>query len=156
MKHYVYYLQHPDGALLYIGRSHDPGKRCKDFMTREGLMAELQRVEEFDSLTDAAAAETAAIKAHRPLYNKTSASVGALQGARLSEEHRRRMSEALKGKWGNRKGIPHTEECKAHLSAKLKGCPAPYVWTEEQRDRKRKELLGVKRGPYRKREPLAS
>ena len=59
--------------LLYIGISNDFGRRWKQHAKRQPWWAEMRRLavdEWFDSRPEAEEAETAAIKAEKPKYNK--------------------------------------------------------------------------------------
>lgn len=77
--HYVYFLRHVEGLLLYVGRSRDPEERLRDFIRREGdLNVVLEEVFEYEDIHVAAAAERELIRAYRPPYNiYVSSSLGA-------------------------------------------------------------------------------
>ena len=67
---------------------------------------------------------------------------------RLSEEHRRKISESLLGNQ-YRKGIPHTEETKRHLSETLTGRPGrPH--TKEMKELLSRLAMGHRRCAGRK------
>lgn len=71
MNHFVYSLFDPEtGDLLYVGRSHDPARRKKDFerlYERKTVSGVCNR---YSSLDDAQEQELKLIKKHKPPYNK--------------------------------------------------------------------------------------
>jgi hypothetical protein len=149
MSHYVYFLYHPDGALLYIGRSVDPVSRWKDFMVREEVPAVLGRTEKFDTFEEASAREIEAIKTHQPLYNQKLHSGKGMLGKHHTPDAAHRISVTQKGQ-------PKSEAFRQKMSAVMKGKPSPkkgkpgYLPTPEQRARMGASRLGKKRGPYKK------
>lgn len=117
MKHYVYFLYHPDGMLLYIGRAVDPKKRCAHFMYREGVMAELGKVLEFDDLEEAQRTELRAIADLWPPYNKSLQSSRGHLGHKHPEERKQRIGEKHRGKIVS-------EESKQKLRITIAGRPS--------------------------------
>lgn len=150
MKHYVYFLYHVDGAVLYIGRSTNPTERWKDFMRREGVSALLGRTEPFDTFEQAAARELEAIHIHQPLYNQNLNHSGrGMLGVPQPSDVRQRISRA-------QAGVPKPIAARQHMSEAKRGKPSPkkgkpgYMPTPEQRARMGASRLGKKRGPYKK------
>jgi hypothetical protein len=46
-----------------------------------------------------------------------------LKGSSFSEDHRKNLSEAMKGRVAPNKGVPHSEETKSKISKSLTGVP---------------------------------
>lgn len=69
----LYRIYGDEDLLIYIGISKDFGRRWKEHAKRQSWWGEMRRLavdEWFDSRPEAEAAETAAIKAEKPKYNK--------------------------------------------------------------------------------------
>ena len=114
MHHFVYWLFDPETSeLLYIGRSHQPDRRKRDFerlyerKTVAGVHHRYQRLE------DAQDHELAVIQKHRPAYNKkltsSPTSLGMVR-APASLETRAKMRTAKLGR-------KLSEEHKQHIRA---------------------------------------
>jgi group I intron endonuclease len=65
----------------------------------------------------------------------------AKKGKSLSTKHRAKISAAGKGRLGNRKGVPHSEETKAIIRAKCTGRPHKPI-SEEQKAKIRAAKIG--------------
>jgi hypothetical protein len=149
MKHYVYFLYHPDGALLYIGRSTDPKERCGVFKRREDVPAMIGRLEEFDCFENAAARELEAIEHHQPLYNQKMHSGPGMLGKHHTDEARKAIASKQLGKRPGPETRKRMSLAKIGRPSPMKGKPGP-VLTPEQRARLSASKLGKKRGPYKK------
>ena len=137
MHHFVYWLFDPQTEeLLYIGRSHEPDRRKRDFerlyqrKTHSGLSNRYSRIE------DAQVHEFQMIKKWMPPYNKRVASSpasfgkkrepasqetrakmrAAKLGKKLTEEHKQKIGQAGLGN-KHRLGDKHSKETKAKMSA---------------------------------------
>lgn len=114
MQHYVYWLYDAvTNELLYIGRSHEPDRRKRDFerlYERSTVCPLRNRFEQFE---DAQAHELAMIRKHRPPYNKRIASSPASLG-----KTRPPTSDATRAKMRAAKlGRVLTEEHKRNIRA---------------------------------------
>ena len=95
---YVYYLHHPDGELLYVGRSNNPTARLHAFMLREDVMAEIIRLEEYECFEDACARELEVLRQRRPPYNKRLISSPGTVGKSFAESEQQRLRKSQSAK----------------------------------------------------------
>lgn len=137
MHHFVYWLFDPQTKeLLYIGRSHEPARRKRDFERLRQCKTVSGLSNRFALLEQAQAHELDMIKKHRPPHNKkitsSSTSLGmkrasasdetrakmraAKLGKKLTEEHKQKIGLASMGNQ-HRLGDKHSEETKAKMSA---------------------------------------
>lgn len=122
--YYVYYLkQAQTGALLYIGRSHDPKGRQRDFHKRYKVQTVMGICQRHSTFEAACSAELKAIARHQTSFNKKMISSPGNYGRPLSEGQKKRISQ-------RNKGHRHTLESKAKMSATKKLNPMSQAGRE--------------------------
>lgn len=118
MQHCVYWLFDPaTKELLYIGRSHEPDRRKRDFERLYERKTFFGTHNRFTQLEEAQEHERLMIQKHQPPYNKRIASSPSNLGMKrppVSEATREKMRAAKAGKKLN-------PEHKAAISAGLQG-----------------------------------
>lgn len=137
MHHFVYWLfDSQTEELLYIGRSHDPVRRKRDFERVHNRRVRSGLCNRYNSLSSAQTHELHLIRKHRPPYNKKETSSptslgmkrqppsdetrarmrAAKLGKKLTDEHKRSISRASLGNQ-HRLGDKHSDETRARMSA---------------------------------------
>lgn len=138
---YVYYIYAiDDGRLLYIGRSHSPQTRLKNFIRREGVPGRLGMPRRFSTFESAQIAERVAIAKYRPPYNKKVMSAAGMQGHHHSDATRMLIRAAQIDR-------PKSEVHRTNLSAAMMGKPSPNLgrrMSETQKLKLREAAIGRK------------
>lgn len=137
MHHFVYWLFDPQTTeLLYIGRSHEPTRRKRDFERLYQRKTQAGPSNRYLRIEDAQAHEIEMITLHKPPYNKrvtssptcfgmkrppvsdeTKAKLRAAKlGKKLTEEHKQNISQGGLGH-KNFLGHKHSKETKAKMAA---------------------------------------
>ncbi len=111
---YVYFLYNLDeDVLLYVGRSLNAVVRWQHFMVREDVPAVLGRIDRYDDLDQACAAELDAIETLHPLFNIRR------QSSKGNTGMHHQLSEETKAKMRKPKSAQH----RANIAAGRKALP---------------------------------
>lgn len=134
--HFVYEIVDGEGAILYLGRSCEPYVRLRAFRRKHPELRVTQRLVFGPStIEEACQEELRRLRERKPPFNKYVSSSRSNYGKKKSEESKRRVSEALKGRplsaehrsklWATRSrefrpGTPPTPEARIRISETLK------------------------------------
>lgn len=139
MTHYVYYVFCSlTGALLYIGRSHQPERRRRDHQARFDRPLRLGLSQRFKDLGKACEAERDAIRRHDPPLNQRIASSPSSFGQVMSAETRAKLAKAQTGR-------KHSDASRERRRQSLMGHPVSdesrLKMKAAQQARRRREAL---------------